>query len=49
MITPNFSIILELKTKKRIKIRRYTIGVSYLSFEIIRHRVFPSALLEPGN
>lgn len=49
MITPNFSIILELKAKKRMKIRRYTVGVSYLSFEIIKHRIFPSHLLESGN
>lgn len=49
MMMPNFSIIPELKTPPKKKIRRYTIGVSYPSFEIIRHGVFSSDLLEPGN
>lgn len=53
MVAPNFSIILELKAPpprpKKNQNRRYTISVSYLSFKIIRHRVFSLDLLEPGN
>lgn len=48
IITANFTIILELKSKKK-KFRRYTIGVSYSPFEITSHRVLSSNLQEPGN